>query len=72
MPDHQRHLATGLAYGTTSPLDALRRNYKRHPLPEQATPKEIVARLHAEIAAKSPEHASLVAAFELKHPRGAS
>lgn len=71
MNDHQRHLATGLAYGATSPLDGLRRNYVRHALPEEASPQQIVARLHAEIAAKSPEHAFLVAEFERKHPRDA-
>jgi len=32
--------------------------------PEVASPRQIVAELHAKIAAKSPEHASLVARFE--------
>jgi hypothetical protein len=31
---------------------------------EEPTPREIVAALHAEIAARSPGHAALVAAFE--------
>lgn len=34
------------------------------PDPREMEPRQIVARLHAEIAAKSPEHAALVAAFE--------
>ena len=36
--------------------------------PEELSPREIVARLHAEIAALSPGHAALVAAFE-QRPR---
>jgi len=32
--------------------------------PEVASPRQIVAELHARIAAKSPEHASLVARFD--------
>jgi hypothetical protein len=31
------------------------------------SPAEITGRLHAVIAAKSPEHAALVAAFEARH-----
>lgn len=34
------------------------------PIAPDAAPREIVAALHAEIAAKSPRHAALVAAFE--------
>ena len=68
MPSGQRHLATGLAYGSTSPLDELRRNYSWRetgtPEPEEPSPQEIVARLHGVIAAKSPEHAAMVAEFE--------
>ena len=42
------------------------RNYRHSGTPEEPTPAEIVAGLHAEIAAKSPEHARLVVAFERK------
>ena len=34
------------------------------PVPDDATPAQIVAGLHAEIAAMDPERAALVAAFE--------
>ena len=34
------------------------------PVPADLTPRQVAAWLHAEIAAKSPEHAALVAAFE--------
>src|SRR5580704_11435832 len=59
----QRHLATGLG-GIVSPLESLRINYTRHDEPEEPSPSEIVAGLHAEIAALSPEHARLVANFK--------
>ena len=72
MPDARRHLATGLAYGSTSPLDALRRNYRRREPPVQLSPGEIVAGLHAEIAAMSPGQADLVARFERKQQRRGS
>ena len=59
MPDI-RHLATTLGQRSTSPLDELRRNY----VPSaEADPKQIVAALHARIAATSPELARLVADF---------
>ena len=63
MPDI-RHLATTLGRDGTSPLDAYRLNYRWTSQAEGLTPREIVAGLHAEIAAKSPEHARLVAEFE--------
>jgi len=69
MPNGQRHLATGLACGSTSPLEDLRRNYRVISDAERAgaqepSPAEIVARLRKRIAAKSPKHAALVAEFE--------
>ena len=64
MPNSQRHLATRLGDGTLSPLEGHRRNYRWTSQAEGPTPREIVAQLHAEIAAKSPEHARLVAEFE--------
>ena len=39
--------------------------------PGELSPREIVARLHAEIAALSPEHAALVAEYEALPPRPA-
>jgi hypothetical protein len=55
--------------GATSPFTDLRRNYSyagNLPIPGTRirSPREIVAELHREIAAKSPRHARLVAAFE--------
>ena len=64
MPNGQRHLATRLGDGTLSPLESLRLNYRRQDHPGELTPAEIVAQLRAEIAAKSPEHARLVARYE--------
>jgi len=46
-----------------TPLEALSRPYVRDE-DDVESPAEIVARLHAEIAAKSPEHAAIVARFE--------
>jgi hypothetical protein len=46
----------------SSPYMLIRRNYVVR-ADEVLSPREIVARLHEEIAAKSPEHARLVAAF---------
>ena len=60
----QRHLATRLGEGAISPLDAYRINYTHQDAPRELTPREIVTALHAEIAAKSPEHRALVAEFE--------
>ena len=37
--------------------------------PDEQSPREIVARLHAEIAAQSPEQAALVAEYEALPPR---
>jgi len=53
----------------TSPFTHLRRNYTYagdHPMPETRIrpPQEIVADLHKRIAAKSPRHAAILAAFE--------
>jgi hypothetical protein len=68
-PSHRAHgIAAG---GSVSPLDGLRRNYARR-APEEPSPREIVARLHAQIAAKSPEHATLVAEFQARQQRGES
>jgi hypothetical protein len=68
MPSSQRHLATRLGEATLSPMESLRLNYRIRPDGEregaELTPRQIVTALHAEIAAKSPEHARLVAEFE--------
>jgi hypothetical protein len=61
MPSGQRHLATGLGQGGTSPMDAFRQNYE---WTAEAEPQEIMAAVHAKIAALSPEHARLVANFK--------
>ena len=37
--------------------------------PDELSPREIVTRLHAEIAAQSPEQAALVAEYEALPPR---
>lgn len=58
----------------SSPYMILRRNYEVLSDEERRagpSPREIVAGLHAEIAAKSPEHAALAAAFERKQAREA-
>ena len=39
--------------------------------PEELTPREIVARLHAEMAAQSPRLATLIAEYEALPPRPA-
>ena len=53
----------GLSGQVPAPV-AQRRDYEYRPEPDQPSPREIVAGLHAQIAAFSPEHASLVAEFE--------
>ena len=53
----------GTGLGGGSPLITLSRNYHHSGTPVEPTPAEIVAELHKRIAAKSPEHARLVAAF---------
>ena len=50
----------------TPDLQSLRRDYRHQPDAEPE-PREIVARLHAEIAAKSPEHAAMVAGWEQRN-----
>jgi hypothetical protein len=66
-----RHPGTirGSGLGDGRSYDAIRRDYVvigdgERERAAQPSPREIAARLHAEIAAKSPEHAALVAAFE--------
>jgi len=63
---------SGVAAGTFLSLDGLSGGYTHRPDPEELSPREIVERLHAEIAAKSPEHAALVAKFREKQQRGES
>lgn len=45
------------------PHDYWYRGAETEPFPGEPTPRQIVAQLHKQIAAKSPQHARLVAAF---------
>jgi hypothetical protein len=70
MPDLRRPSAIR-ASGISSPVRAPRASFQPYrylgwefdPIPGEPTPREIVTRLHAEIAAKSPGHAALVSMF---------
>ena len=69
MPDVRRTGTIKVPYTTTSRIAGLRElsgGYEWTGIPEEASPAEIVAVLHRRIAAKSPEHAALVARFERK------
>ena len=63
---------SGVAAGTFLSLDGLSGGYAHRGVPGELSPREIVERLHEEIAAKSPEHAALVAKFREKQQRGTS
>ena len=68
-----RHPAIRVAYTTSSPassLAALSGDYERQGAAGEPEPQEIVAALHRQIAAKSPEHAALVAAYEARQQAG--
>ena len=60
---------TGLGGGT--PMEALRRDYRRQSAPEEPSPAEIVAGIHRQIARMSPDHARLVAEFERRQTEAA-
>ena len=69
MPDVSAHTAIRAAVGEGSGFNTIRRDYVligdgERERAVQKSPREIVADLHAVIAAKSPEHAALVAKFE--------
>jgi SLT domain-containing protein len=74
MPDLSARTAARAAIGEGSGFNAIRRDYVligegERERAAQPTPREIVARLHELIAAKSPEHAALVAKFERRQAR---
>ena len=69
MPEVSARTAARAAIGEGAGFNAIRRDYEVIPdgLRERAaqpSPREIVARLHEQIAAQGPEQAALVAAFE--------
>ena len=55
-----------------SPCAALHRDYRHQAAAEEKHPRQIVAALRARIAARSPEHAALVADFEAAQQQGGS
>ena len=56
----------GTGLGGSTPMEALRRDYRRRGTPEEPSPAEIVAGIHRQIAKMSPRHAAMVAEFERK------
>jgi len=69
MPDMSARTAIRAALGEGSGFNAIRSDYvligdEDRERATQPSPREITTRLHEIIAAKSPEHAALVAAFE--------
>ena len=75
MPDVSARTAARPALdGESTGFNAIRRDYEITPDGEreraaQPSPREIVARLHEQIASFSPEHARLVAEFERRRAR---
>lgn len=78
MPDlSARTAARAAVLGEGSGYNAIRRDYViigdgERERAAQPTPREIVARLHEQIAALSSEHAALVAEFERRQARKAT
>ncbi len=74
MPEPRRAVTvTGTSTTARMSLLDLRQDYVwrrdgTEPGPSEPSPAEIVAALHQRIAAKSPAHAALVAAFEAQQP----
>jgi hypothetical protein len=69
MPDVSARTVIRAAVSERSGFNAIRSDYVvigdgEREAAAQPSPREIVTRLHEIIAAKSPEHAALVAAFE--------
>jgi len=75
MPDISARTAIrGASLGEGRGFNAIRSDYRLIPDAEreralQSSPREIVADLHAEIAAQGPKQAALVAEFERRQAR---